>query len=54
MNLSEFEFYLKLIEYFFKNNLNKLYIIFQLFLFSPKLFFLELIRIKKKIVWKKL
>jgi len=44
MNLSELEFYLKIIEYFFKSNLNKLYIIFSTFLFSPKLFFLEVRR----------
>jgi len=44
MNFSELKFYLKLIEYFFRSNLKKLYIIFSTFLFSPKLFFLEVRR----------
>ena len=41
MNFSDLDVYLKLIEYFFRNNLKKLYIIFSTFLFSPRLFFLE-------------
>jgi len=44
MSFSDLEFYLKLIEYFFRSNLNKLFIIFSIFLFSPKLFFLEVRR----------